>query len=145
MDITNIRAGTDDKLASLRGELEATRGERRSIEESVHQFVRVSDSVTLIRDVGLSNVLAQLTTRIEADFRRWPDFEKVPRLASHSRDGVIELMPASEATLFSFKYVNGHPTNAAGGLQTVAAFGVLADVAKRGAGSRNASRSSPST
>lgn len=93
------------------------------------QFVGVSDTIALVRDVGLSMVLAELTTRIEADFRRWPDFEKVPRLASHSRDGVIELMPASDGTLFSFKYVNGHPINSAAGLQTVAAFGVLADVA----------------
>src|SRR5699024_3533549 len=37
-------------------------------------------------------------------------------------------MPTSDAELFSVKYVNGHPLNPARGLQTVTAFGVLADV-----------------
>ena len=32
-------------------------------------------------------------------------------------------------SLYSFKYVNGHPKNTAQGLLTVTAFGVLADVA----------------
>ena len=60
---------------------------------------------------------------------RWPEFEKAARVASHSTDGVIELMPASDDALYAFKYVNGHPKNPAGGLMTVTAFGVLADVA----------------
>ncbi|MBP0649833.1 ornithine cyclodeaminase, partial [Mycobacterium tuberculosis] len=66
---------------------------------------------------------------IEADFRRWPQFDKTPRLASHSRDGVIELMPISDGTTYGFKYVNGHPKNLRTGRQTVTAFGLLADVA----------------
>ena len=37
-------------------------------------------------------------------------------------------MPTSDGSLYSFKYVNGHPHNPARGLQTVTAFGVLADV-----------------
>jgi ornithine cyclodeaminase len=56
-------------------------------------------------------------------------FEKTPRVASHSRDGVIELMPTSDGEFFGFKYVNGHPKNTRAGLQTVTAFGVLSDVA----------------
>ena len=47
----------------------------------------------------------------------------------HSPVGVIELMPASDAEQYTFKYVNGHPGNTASGLLTVTAFGVLADVA----------------
>ncbi|HET7524593.1 MAG TPA: ornithine cyclodeaminase, partial [Burkholderiaceae bacterium] len=43
--------------------------------------------------------------------------------------GVIELMPISDGTQYSFKYVNGHPGNTLLGLPTVMAFGVLADVA----------------
>ena len=38
-------------------------------------------------------------------------------------------MPITDGTLYSFKYVNGHPKNTAEGLLTVTAFGVLADVA----------------
>jgi ornithine cyclodeaminase len=60
---------------------------------------------------------------------RWNDFDKSARVANHSRDGVIELMPISDDTAYSFKYVNGHPKNTALGLSTVMAFGVLADVA----------------
>ena len=42
--------------------------------------------------------------------------------------GVIELMPTSDNITYSFKYVNGHPSNPARGFQTVTAFGLLADV-----------------
>ncbi len=78
---------------------------------------------------GLPEVLRRLAGAIEADFRRWPDFDKVARVASHSSLGVIELMPVADATHYSFKYVNGHPGNTRLGLPTVMAFGVLADVA----------------
>ena len=37
-------------------------------------------------------------------------------------------MPTSDGETYGFKYVNGHPNNTAEGLQTVTAFGVLADV-----------------
>ncbi|MEO6790533.1 MAG: ornithine cyclodeaminase [Ornithinibacter sp.] len=76
----------------------------------------------------LEQVLATLVDYQEADFRRWADFDHTPRLASHSREGVIELMPTSDGRCYSFKYVNGHPSNPARGFQTVTAFGVLADV-----------------
>ena len=38
-------------------------------------------------------------------------------------------MPTSDGEIYGFKYVNGHPSNMREGLQTVTAFGVLADVA----------------
>jgi ornithine cyclodeaminase len=41
---------------------------------------------------------------------------------------VIELMPTSDGETYGFKYVNGHPKNTAEGLQTVTAFGLLAEV-----------------
>ena len=66
---------------------------------------------------------------IEDDFRRWELFDKTPRVASHSAEGVIELMPTSDGEVYGFKYVNGHPSNTKEGLQTVTAFGLLADVA----------------
>ena len=69
-----------------------------------------------------------LAAAIEADFIRWPLFDKTPRVASHSDIGVIELMPTSDGETYGFKYVNGHPANMRKGLQTVTAFGLLADV-----------------
>jgi ornithine cyclodeaminase len=69
-----------------------------------------------------------LADYMEADFRRWELFDKTPRVASHSAEGVIELMPASDGVVYGFKYVNGHPKNTRDGLQTVTAFGLLADV-----------------
>ena len=78
---------------------------------------------------GLPQVLRRLEAAITADFRRWGEFDKVARVASHSSTGVIELMPVANAAQYSFKYVNGHPGNGLQGLPTVMAFGVLADVA----------------
>jgi ornithine cyclodeaminase len=75
-----------------------------------------------------SSDLTELAGFVEADFRRWPEFDKTPRVASHSVDGVIELMPTSDGTTYGFKYVNGHPKNMRRGLQTVTAFGLLAEV-----------------
>ncbi len=71
-------------------------------------------------------VLAELTDAIEADFRAGKVSTRRRRVASHSRDGVIELMPTSDGRIYSFKYVNGAPENTAEGLQTVTAFGLLA-------------------
>ena len=91
-------------------------------------LVDTHDIARLTQALGLPALLAQMEAAIEADFRRWPEFDKVARLASHSREGVIELMPVADAQRYSFKYVNGHPGNARFGLPTVMAFGVLADV-----------------
>lgn len=82
-----------------------------------------------LRQRGVATVIAELVEAIEADFRRWPQIEKTPRLASHSPEGVIELMPAADGTHYGFKFVNGHPRNGRQGKLTVTAFGVLADVA----------------
>lgn len=92
-------------------------------------FVSVDAMMRLVNRVGVEQVLAELAETIEADFRRWPAFDKTPRVASHSDVGVIELMPASDGDFYGFKYVNGHPGNPVSGLQTVTAFGVLAEVA----------------
>ena len=91
-------------------------------------FVSVENMMRLVHHFGIETVLGELTDAVEADFRRWDRFEKSPRLASHSAEGVIELMPTSDGEIYSFKYVNGHPSNTAKGLQTVAAFGLLAKV-----------------
>ena len=92
-------------------------------------FVSVADMMRLVHDVGVERFLTELAACLEEDFRRWPLFDKTPRLASHSAGGVIELMPTSDGETYGFKYVNGHPGNTIGGRQTVTAFGMLADVA----------------
>lgn len=92
------------------------------------QYVGVSNVIELVRSVGIEAFLLGLADYIEEDFRRWEQFEKTPRVASHSKTGVIELMPTSDGQHYGFKYVNGHPKNPTFGLQTVTAFGVLSDV-----------------
>ncbi len=92
-------------------------------------FVSVDHMMKLVHHIGIERVLTDLAAEIEADFLRWPQFDKTPRIASHSDVGVIELMPTSDGETYGFKYVNGHPSNMSRGLQTVTAFGLLADVA----------------
>lgn len=91
-------------------------------------FVNVEQMMRLVLSIGVERFLAELAERIESDFRRWQSFHKTPRVASHSLEGVIELMPTSDGETYGFKYVNGHPKNTRDGRQTVTAFGVLADV-----------------
>ncbi|WP_421914842.1 ornithine cyclodeaminase [Mesorhizobium sp.] len=91
-------------------------------------FVSVDHMMKLVLAIGVERFLTDLADYIEEDFRRWALFDKTPRVASHSIDGVIELMPTSDGRLYGFKYVNGHPKNMREGRQTVTAFGVLADV-----------------
>ena len=92
-------------------------------------FVSVDNMMRLVLHIGVERMMVELAAEIEADFRRWPLFDKTPRVASHSDIGVIELMPTSDGETYGFKYVNGHPSNMKKGLQTVTAFGLLADVA----------------
>jgi ornithine cyclodeaminase len=91
-------------------------------------FIGISDIQRLVQRVGIGAFIERLAGEIEADYRRWDQFEKTARVASHSDVGVIELMPTSDGQQYAFKYVNGHPQNTAAGLLTVTAFGVLADV-----------------
>ncbi len=92
------------------------------------RFVDVHNMVRWIGHHGPTAIMSGLVGYMEEDFRRWPSFDKSPRVASHTPYGVIELMPTSDMETYGFKYVNGHPSNPARGFQTVTAFGVLADV-----------------
>ncbi|RUU74980.1 ornithine cyclodeaminase [Mesorhizobium sp. M7A.F.Ca.MR.362.00.0.0] len=91
-------------------------------------FVSVDHMMKLVLKIGVERFLVELAGYIEDDFRRWELFDKTPRVASHSAEGVIELMPTSDGEVYGFKYVNGHPKNMREGRQTVTAFGMLADV-----------------
>ena len=91
-------------------------------------FVSVDNMMRIVNTIGPRQMMAEMVAYIEEDFRRWESFDKTPRVASHSPEGVIELMPTSNGECYGFKYVNGHPANMARGYQTVTAFGVLARV-----------------
>lgn len=97
--------------------------------ENAVRFVDVGNMTRWAAEHGVERIIAEMIDYVESDFRRWPDFDKTPRVASHSEIGVIELMPTSDGAEYGFKYVNGHPSNPGNGFQTVTAFGVLSDVA----------------
>jgi ornithine cyclodeaminase len=92
------------------------------------RFLDVPATYRLVADIGVPRFLSELADTIGADYLRWREFDKSPRVACHSEAGVIELMPVADSNLFAFKYVNGHPINAERGIQTVMAFGALASV-----------------
>jgi len=92
-------------------------------------FLSPNDVAAIVGRQGMPATLKGIAAYIGQDFLRWAQFDKSARLACHSADGVIELMPIADDHTFTFKYVNGHPKNTLQGLSTVMAFGVLADVA----------------
>lgn len=91
-------------------------------------FIDIFGMMRWVQAAGVEPTLVGMAREIERDYLRWQRFDKVPRVATHSELGVIELMPTSDGEEYAFKYVNGHPLNPQHGFQTVAAFGVLADV-----------------
>jgi len=99
-----------------------------SIPTTRTRYLGVEDVARILRTLGLRRCFGGLVAALDADFHRWPQFDTCARIASHSPDGVIELMPISDGQHYSFKYVNGHPSNHRHHLPTVMAFGVLAEV-----------------
>lgn len=89
------------------------------------RILTVDDIKKLIQKVTLRRFFLELIEQLKSDFSRWEEFEKSPRHATHYADGVIELMPISDAKYYTFKYVNGHPGNTKQSLQTVVATGQL--------------------
>ena len=91
-------------------------------------FVSVENMMRLVHRIGIETMLVDCrsssrTISAAGSFstrrRAWPAIRAT---------GVIELMPTSDGEVYGFKYVNGHPKNTREGLQTVTAFGLLADV-----------------
>ena len=72
-------------------------------EKALVPFVSVANMMRLVHAVGIERLLVELSDVIEDDFRRWDLFDKTPRIASHSKEGVIELMPTSDGEIYSFK------------------------------------------
>src|SRR5690349_13918727 len=71
-------------------------------------YLSAPDVIDLVRRKGIEACLRGIADNIHADFLRWQAFDKSARVASHSRDGVIELMPIADGETYAFKYVNGH-------------------------------------
>ena len=92
------------------------------------QFLSAETVAHLVKTLGIADCLRGVAEYLHVDYLRWEAFDKSARVASHSDDGVIELMPISDGAHYTFKYVNGHPKNTALGLPTVMAFGVLVRV-----------------
>lgn len=91
-------------------------------------FLSPQDIASIVARQGMAETMRGMAEAIGHDFLRWQEFDKTPRVASHTKDGVIELMPIADAQTYTFKYVNGHPKNTANGMSSVMAFGALADV-----------------
>ncbi|MBT4885238.1 MAG: ornithine cyclodeaminase [Legionellales bacterium] len=83
----------------------------------------------IITEIGLLDFFDLVIARLELDYKNWDNFEKNARHATHSKDGVIELMPASDSEYYAMKFVNGHPNNPSVGKLSVMAVGLLAQVA----------------
>lgn len=92
------------------------------------RFIDVPTMAKYFNEKGIANLIKQLIPYLEDDFKQWDSFDKIPRVATHSDIGVIELMPIANDELYGFKYVNGHPSNYQHNLSTVMAFGALSEV-----------------
>ncbi|HIP75683.1 MAG TPA: ornithine cyclodeaminase, partial [Psychromonas hadalis] len=71
------------------------------------KVLEINDSKHLIEKVGYQYFFSQLIATLEEDYKNWESFDKCPRVANHLDPGVIELMPISNESMYSFKYVNG--------------------------------------
>jgi ornithine cyclodeaminase len=92
------------------------------------KVISVDALVDIIGRHGLDAYLIDLIGTLKRDFGRWHDFNKMPRPATHVPGGVLELMPISDHTYYSFKYVNCHPKNPDTNKLTVVATGQLSRI-----------------
>lgn len=92
------------------------------------KYIDLETMSAYLKKVGPENVIERLVPYLESDYKRWEEFQKMPRTAHHSPVGVCELMPVGDSDTFTFKYVNGHPDNPKDNFLTVMAFGMLAEV-----------------
>ena len=63
-------------------------------------FVSVNHMTKLVHAIGIKRFLVELAAANEEDLRRWPSFNKTARVASHSLEGVTDLMPTSDGALY---------------------------------------------
>lgn len=92
------------------------------------QLVSVDDLCALVKKIGIDTVFNGIVAQLRADFMRWPVFDKSPRHAIRSNEGVLELMPTADEDYYAVKIVNGHPNNPKDKKLTVCGLGLLYDV-----------------
>ncbi|KOR24803.1 ornithine cyclodeaminase [Clostridium sp. L74] len=92
------------------------------------KYIDLPTMAKYLKSVCPETVMERLIPYMEDDYRRWEDFQKMPRTAHHTDIGVLELMPIGDSELYSFKYVNGHPENPKHNYLTVMGIGLLAEV-----------------
>lgn len=92
------------------------------------KLLEIEDIKKIVSTVGYKEFYSMLIKTLEEDYSNWESFDKIPRVASHVDGGVIELMPISDDSLYTFKYVNGHPKNPSQNKMTVMATGQLSEV-----------------
>lgn len=93
------------------------------------KIVDSNEVIQLIRLVGESTFSQSLLSRLQTTFEQWHKFTFSPRNCIYFDFGVIELMPCANEQFYSCKYVNGHPRNPQYKKLSVAALGLLSDVA----------------
>ncbi|MFT5676533.1 MAG: ornithine cyclodeaminase [Paraglaciecola sp.] len=93
------------------------------------KIVDTHEIIQLIHLLGEQNFSQALLSRLQTTFEQWHKFTFSPRNCTHFDVGVIELMPCADDVFYSCKYVNGHPQNPQYKKLSVAALGLLADVA----------------
>ncbi len=92
------------------------------------RYINLENVANFLKEKGAENVIEEVVEYIEKDFLRFEEFQKMPRPAHHSPVGVCELMPIGDDNIYTFKYVNGHPSNPKNNFLTVMGVGLLADV-----------------
>ncbi|NFD76700.1 ornithine cyclodeaminase [Clostridium botulinum] len=92
------------------------------------KYIDLPTMAKYLKSVGPETVMERLIQYMEDDYKRWEDFQKMPRTAHHTDIGVLELMPIGDSEKYSFKYVNGHPENPKHNYLTVMGIGLLAEV-----------------
>ena len=81
-----------------------------------------------ITQTGPERIMTEMAETVEADFRRWAAFDKTARVASHSPERRHRADAHQRRRRLRLQVRERPPANPARGLQTVTAFGVLADV-----------------
>ncbi len=92
------------------------------------RYIDLQASARFLKQNGIGKTINTLVSYLEFDFSRFETFQKIARTAHHSSVGVCELMPIGDDETYTFKYVNGHPSNPKKNLLTVMAVGLLAEV-----------------
>lgn len=92
------------------------------------RFVGVNNTHRRLASAGPGATIAEITDAPGMGLRRWLEFKLRPRVASHLRDGITELIPTINGATYGSKFVNGHSPNPVRGYQAIAASGMLANV-----------------